>query len=105
MCQTLKLTEQLFNCFFCFSYDNYLNHNYSQREAALLKKPNYANPDSMMSNTESDRMSTSTDQYSDTMYTTPAMPILPDMPTRSRKLIEDLGSSPIGPGNYHNPNT
>ncbi|RWS01002.1 piccolo-like protein [Dinothrombium tinctorium] len=28
---------------------------------------------------------------------TPAMPILPDVPTRSRKLLEDLGSSPIGP--------
>lgn len=26
---------------------------------------------------------------------TPAMPLLPDMPTRSRKLLEDLGSSPI----------
>ncbi|XP_059470914.1 uncharacterized protein LOC132193948 [Neocloeon triangulifer] len=29
-------------------------------------------------------------------FTTPtAMPLLPDMPTRSRKLLEDLGSSPI----------
>ncbi|XP_023220712.1 uncharacterized protein LOC111622542 isoform X1 [Centruroides sculpturatus] len=27
---------------------------------------------------------------------TPAMPLLPDMPSRSRKLLEDLGSSPIG---------
>ncbi|KAA0188490.1 hypothetical protein HAZT_HAZT006398 [Hyalella azteca] len=26
---------------------------------------------------------------------TPAMPLLPDMPTRSRKLLEDLGSIPI----------
>lgn len=26
---------------------------------------------------------------------TPAMPLLPDMPTRSRKILEDLGSSPI----------
>lgn len=26
---------------------------------------------------------------------TPAMPLLPDMPTRSRKLLEDLGSAPI----------
>ncbi|KFM82526.1 hypothetical protein X975_05967, partial [Stegodyphus mimosarum] len=25
------------------------------------------------------------------------MPLLPDMPTRSRKLLQDLGSSPIGP--------
>jgi hypothetical protein len=31
-----------------------------------------------------------------TDYSTPhAMPLLPDMPTRSRKLLEDLGSSPI----------
>lgn len=31
-----------------------------------------------------------------TDYATPhAMPLLPDMPTRSRKLLEDLGSSPI----------
>ncbi|KFM75350.1 hypothetical protein X975_25354, partial [Stegodyphus mimosarum] len=28
---------------------------------------------------------------------TPAMPLLPDMPTRSRKLLENLGSSPIQP--------
>ncbi|GIY44832.1 protein piccolo [Caerostris darwini] len=27
----------------------------------------------------------------------PAMPLLPDMPTRSRKLLENLGSSPIQP--------
>lgn len=26
---------------------------------------------------------------------TPAMPILMDVPTRSRKLLEDLGSSPV----------
>src|SRR5690349_17572002 len=26
------------------------------------------------------------------------MPLLADVPTRSRKLLEDLGSSPIGPG-------
>lgn len=26
------------------------------------------------------------------------MPLLSDVPTRSRKLLEDLGSSPIGPG-------
>lgn len=31
-----------------------------------------------------------------TDFSTPhAMPLLPDMPTRSRKLLEDLGSSPI----------
>ena len=30
-----------------------------------------------------------------TDFTLPAMPLLPDMPTRSRKLLEDLGSSPI----------
>lgn len=31
-----------------------------------------------------------------TDYSAPhAMPLLPDMPTRSRKLLEDLGSSPI----------
>lgn len=31
-----------------------------------------------------------------TDYSTPhAMPLLPDMPTRSRKLLEDLGSSPV----------
>lgn len=36
------------------------------------------------------------DSLSDTMSDfTPAMPLLPDMPTRSRKLLEDLGSSPI----------
>ncbi|CAN8018835.1 unnamed protein product, partial [Ixodes persulcatus] len=28
---------------------------------------------------------------------TPAMPILPDMPTRSRRLLENLGSAPIMP--------
>ncbi|XP_076358543.1 uncharacterized protein LOC143251074 isoform X2 [Tachypleus tridentatus] len=32
---------------------------------------------------------------------TPAMPILPDMPSRSRKLLEDLGSAPIvGPRSH-----
>lgn len=30
-----------------------------------------------------------------TDYTPHAMPLLPDMPTRSRKLLEDLGSSPF----------
>lgn len=30
-----------------------------------------------------------------TDFTPHAMPLLPDMPTRSRKLLEDLGSSPI----------
>lgn len=31
-----------------------------------------------------------------TDYSTPhAMPLLPDMPTRSRKLLQDLGSTPI----------
>lgn len=30
-----------------------------------------------------------------TEFTPHAMPLLPDMPTRSRKLLEDLGSSPI----------
>jgi len=30
-----------------------------------------------------------------TDFTLHAMPLLPDMPTRSRKLLEDLGSSPI----------
>ncbi|CAG2184299.1 unnamed protein product, partial [Oppiella nova] len=31
----------------------------------------------------------------DPLHNTPAMPILPDMPTRSRKLLEDLGSTSI----------
>lgn len=39
----------------------------------------------------------------DPMLNTPAMPILPDMPTRSRKLLEDLGSSPIASGGKQKP--
>lgn len=33
---------------------------------------------------------------------TPAMPLLPDMPTRSRKLLEDLGSAPISSQSLRN---
>lgn len=33
---------------------------------------------------------------------TPAMPLLPDMPTRSRKLLEDLGSAPITSQSHRN---
>lgn len=33
---------------------------------------------------------------------TPAMPLLPDMPTRSRKLLEDLGSVPISSQTHRN---
>lgn len=36
-----------------------------------------------------------TDSESMVDFTPAAMPLLPDMPTRSRKLLEDLGSSPI----------
>jgi hypothetical protein len=36
-----------------------------------------------------------TDSESVGDFTPSAMPLLPDMPTRSRKLLEDLGSSPI----------
>jgi hypothetical protein len=36
-----------------------------------------------------------TDSESVADFTPAAMPLLPDMPTRSRKLLEDLGSSPI----------
>jgi len=62
------------------------------RDAALLRRPNFAHPD------HGSIMSTDTDtptEYVDSMLNTPAMPILPDMPTRSRKLIEDLGGSSI----------
>ncbi|XP_076333083.1 uncharacterized protein LOC143237566 isoform X2 [Tachypleus tridentatus] len=49
-------------------------------------------------------MATDTETPTDT-EPTPAMPLLPDMPTRSRKLLEDLGSSPIvnqlAQGVYH----
>jgi len=64
----------------------------SPRDAALLRRPNFAHPDigSIMS-TDTDTPS----EFMDPMLNTPAMPILPDMPTRSRKLLEDLGSSSI----------
>ncbi len=93
-----------------YSYpQSYANHNYDQRmanmpvyppginsrDAALLRRPNFAHPD------HGSIMSTDTDtpsEYMDPMLSTPAMPILPDMPTRSRKLIEDLGGSSIGGG-------
>lgn len=29
------------------------------------------------------------------------MPLLPDMPTRSRRLLHDLGSTPLGPTRHH----
>ena len=66
----------------------------NSRDAALLRRPNFAHPDmsSLISATESD---TPSDVFMEPMLHTPAMPILPDMPTRSRKLLEDLGSSPI----------
>ena len=76
-------------------YNNRIGPN--SRDAALLRRPNFAHPDmgSLMSTTESD---TPSDVFMDPMLHTPAMPILPDMPTRSRKLLEDLGSSPIAQG-------
>jgi len=78
----------------------HLSHH-NARDAALLRRPNFAHLTEMGSimSTESDRDTITSDQYSmsDQMIYTPAMPILPDMPTRSRKLLEDLGSSPIGP--------
>ncbi|CAG7718625.1 unnamed protein product [Allacma fusca] len=42
-------------------------------------------------------LATDTESMGSELGTTPAaMPLLPDMPTRSRRLLEDLGSAPIG---------
>ena len=42
-------------------------------------------------------LATDTESMGSELGTTPAaMPLLPDMPTRSRRLLEDLGSVPIG---------